>query len=162
MVARVLIADALEAEELAPLHNAGLDVVFRPELTAETLPGAVAGFKVLVVRSTKVTAETIRAGRELALIVRAGSGTNNIDVAAASAQGIFVSNCPGKNSAAVAELAIGLMVALDRRIPDNVGDLRAGRWNKKLYSEAGGLKGRVLGLVGFGSIAREVAQRARG
>jgi D-3-phosphoglycerate dehydrogenase len=162
MVARVLLADSLAREPFEPLINAGIEVVVRPDLTAESLPAAVPGFKVLVVRSTKVTAATIEAGRDLALIVRAGSGTNNIDVSAASGRGIFVSNCPGKNSAAVAELALGLMLAIDRRIPDNVIDLKASRWNKKGYSQARGLKGRVLGMVGYGAIAKEVAQRARG
>ena len=97
----------------------------------------------------------------LALIVRAGAGYNTIDVKAASARGIYVSNCPGRNAVAVAELAFGLMLALDRRIPDNVADLRAGRWNKKEYSKATGLKGRTLGLLGFGSIGQEVARRAQ-
>jgi D-3-phosphoglycerate dehydrogenase len=93
--------------------------------------------------------------------VRAGAGVNTIDVAAASRRGIYVSNCPGKNAVAVAELAMGLMLALDRRIPENVDQLRAGRWNKKEFSKAQGLYGRTLGLIGFGSIAQEVARRAR-
>jgi D-3-phosphoglycerate dehydrogenase len=93
--------------------------------------------------------------------VRAGAGYNTIDVAAASAHGIYVSNCPGKNSVAVAELAFGLMLALDRRIPDNVAALREGRWDKKTFSKAAGLKGRTLGLLGFGSIAQAVARRAQ-
>jgi D-3-phosphoglycerate dehydrogenase / 2-oxoglutarate reductase len=157
-----LVADAMERQPFAGLESAGVEVVFKPDLTEETLPQAIDGFKVLVVRSTKVTETAIRAGRALGLVVRAGSGTNNIDVKAASAHGVFVSNCPGKNSAAVAELTLGLMIALDRRIPDNVHEARAGRWNKQTFSKARGLKGRVLGLVGFGSIAREVAQRALG
>jgi D-3-phosphoglycerate dehydrogenase len=86
------------------------------------------------------------AGR-LSLVVRAGAGVNTIDVAAASRRGIYVSNCPGRNSVAVAELAFGLILALDRRIPDNVVDLRAGRWNKKEYAQARGLYGRTLGLL---------------
>jgi D-3-phosphoglycerate dehydrogenase len=95
------------------------------------------------------------------LIVRAGAGVNTIDVAAASKRGIYVSNCPGKNSVAVAELAMALILALDRRIADNVADLRAGKWNKKEYSKARGLKGQTLGLIGFGHIGQEVARRAR-
>ena len=95
----------------------------------------------LVVRSTKVTEAIMDAGR-LALIVRAGAGYNTIDVAAASARGIYVSNCPGRNAVAVAELAFGLILALDRRIPDNVADLRAGRWNKQEYSKARGCTAR--------------------
>ena len=97
----------------------------------------------------------------LALVVRAGAGYNTIDVAAASARGIYVSNCPGRNAVAVAELTLGLILALDRRIPDNVAALRAGTWDKKTFSKAAGLKGKTLGLLGFGAIGREVAQRAQ-
>jgi D-3-phosphoglycerate dehydrogenase len=98
----------------------------------------------------------------LSLIVRAGAGYNTIDVAHASARGIYVSNCPGRNAIAVAELAFGLILALDRRIPDNVATLRAGTWNKKEFSQAAGLFGKTLGLLGFGSIGQELARRAQG
>ena len=115
----------------------------------------------LVVRGTPVDRGDARSGA-LALIVRAGAGYNTIDVAAASRRGIYVSNCPGKNAIAVAELTFALILALDRRIPDNVADLRAGRWNKKEYSKARGLFGRTLGLIGYGSIgAGSGAARAR-
>jgi D-3-phosphoglycerate dehydrogenase len=114
-----------------------------------------------VVRGTKVTAEMLDAGR-LSLIVRAGAGYNTIDVAAASTRGIYVSNCPGKNAIAVAELAFGLILSLDRRIPDNVAELRAGRWNKKEFSKAQGLYGRTLALLGVGSIGQEMIRRAAG
>jgi D-3-phosphoglycerate dehydrogenase len=94
--------------------------------------------------------------------VRAGAGYNTIDVAAASRRGIYVSNCPGKNSIAVAELAFGLILSLDRQIPDNVAALRQGQWNKATFSKARGLFGRTLGLIGLGQIGREVALRAKG
>src|SRR5436305_13758192 len=97
----------------------------------------------------------------LKLIVRAGAGYNTIDVAAASRRGVYVSNCPGKNSVAVAELAFALILALDRRIADNVIQLREGKWNKKEFSRARGLLGRTLGLVGTGQIGQEVIARAR-
>ena len=112
-------------------------------------------------RSTKVTRAAIEAAPRLALVVRAGAGYDTIDVAAASERGIFVSNCPGKNSVAVAELAMGLIVALDRRIVDATADLRAGHWNKKEYGKADGLKGKTLGLAGLGRVGSEVARRAR-
>jgi D-3-phosphoglycerate dehydrogenase len=159
----VLVADAFEQSGLDGLVAAGCDVVYEPDLTGDTLTHAVAttGADVLVVRSTKVTEAMLDAGR-LSLVVRAGAGVNTIDVRAASCRGIYVSNCPGRNSIAVAELACGLILALDRRIPDNVADLRAGRWNKKEYSKARGLYGRTLGLIGFGSIGQEMARRAAG
>lgn len=162
MATRVLLADKLQPGAFDDLEAQGVLIDERPELTQASLPEHIADAKVLVVRSTQVDAKAIEAARELALIVRAGSGVNNIDVDAASRRGIYVANCPGKNSVAVAELTMGLIIALDRRIADNVSDLRAGKWDKAGYSKAQGLKGQRLGLVGFGSIAQEVAQRARG
>lgn len=160
---KVLVADAFETSGLEALAAAGCEVVYEPDLVTDALTTSIGstGADVLVVRSTRVTEPMLDAGR-LSLIVRAGAGVNTIDTPAASRRGIYVSNCPGKNSIAVAELAFGLIVALDRRIPDNVTDLRAGRWNKKEYSRARGLHGRTLGLLGFGSIGQEMARRARG
>ena len=160
---KVLIADKFEESGIGGLTDAGCEVLYKPELVDQPLANAIrdTGADVLVVRSTKVTESMLDMGR-LSLIVRAGAGVNTIDVAAASKRGIYVSNCPGKNAIAVAELAFGLILALDRRIPDNVSDLRAGRWNKKEYSQARGLYGRTLGLIGFGSIGQEMARRAHG
>jgi D-3-phosphoglycerate dehydrogenase len=115
---------------------------------------------ILIVRSTKVTAKTLHAGTSLTLVIRAGAGIDTIDVATASSRGIFVSNCPGKNSIAVAELVMALVLACDRRIPDQAADLRQGKWNKSEYSKARGLYGRTLGIVGLGQIGKEVALRA--
>ncbi len=158
MATQILLADKLKDGAFSSLQD--VEVLNRPDLTATTLPDSLGEAKVLVVRSTKVTAEAIAAAPKLELIVRAGSGYNNIDVKAASARGIYVANCPGRNAVAVAELALGLMLSLDRRLPDNVADLRAGKWNKGEYSKSQGLKGQKLGLVGFGNIAQEVARRA--
>ncbi len=159
---RVLIADTFEQSGLDELAAAELDVSYQPGLKEDALVQAVSAFApdVLVVRSTKVT-EPILAAGPLKLVVRAGAGYNTIDVRAASRRGIFVSNCPGKNSVAVAELAFGLILSLDRRIPDNVASLRAGQWNKSEYSRARGLAGRTLGLLGLGQIGREMVPRAR-
>jgi len=159
---KILIADKLSDRALDALKQTGFDVEFRPDLSADELSEAILGFNILVVRSTKVTAATIDSADNLSLIVRAGAGVNTIDVAAASVQGIYVTNCPGMNSDAVAELAIGLLIACDRRIAHATIDLRSGRWNKKEYSKARGLKGRTFGLLGMGMIGQAVAQRARG
>jgi len=158
---KVLVADKFEQSGIDGLRSAGCDVVYQPDAADQALADAIrsSNADVLVVRSTKVTEPMLDAGN-LSLIVRAGAGVNTIDVAAASKRGIYVSNCPGKNSIAVAELAFGLVLALDRRIPDNVAELRAGKWNKKEYSKAKGLYGRTLGLIGLGSIGQEMARRA--
>jgi D-3-phosphoglycerate dehydrogenase len=159
---RVLIADKFEKSGVDGLKALGCDVVYEPDLKDDSLRQTIqeGGADVLIVRSTKVTEPMLDAG-QLSLVVRAGAGYDNINVAAASARGIYVANCPGKNSIAVAELAFGLILALDRRIPDNVADLRAGKWNKKEYSKARGLYGRTLGLLGFGNIGQEMAKRAQ-
>jgi D-3-phosphoglycerate dehydrogenase / 2-oxoglutarate reductase len=158
----VLIADKFEQSGRNGLQAIGCEVSFQPDLKDEALVQAISQHKpdVLVVRGTKVTEAMLAAG-PLKLIVRAGAGYNTIDVAAASRRGIYVSNCPGKNSIAVAELAFALILALDRRIADNVIALRAGQWNKKEFSKARGLFGRVLGLVGLGKIGQEMIPRAR-
>ena len=159
---KILVADKFEQSGIDGLRAIGCEVLYEPDLKDDSLAKAIAesGAEVLVVRSTQVTAPMLDAGK-LALIVRAGAGVNTIDVAAASKRGIYVSNCPGKNAIAVAELAFALLLAIDRRVPDNVSDLRTGTWNKKEYSKAQGLYGRTIGLIGFGSIGQEVARRAR-
>lgn len=159
---KILIADKFENSGIDGLKALGCDVEYQPALKDEALSEALrtSGVQVLVVRSTAVSEAMLDAG-QLALIVRAGAGVNTIDVGAASRRGIYVSNCPGKNAVAVAELAFALMLALDRRVADNVADLRRGRWNKKEFSKARGLYGRTLGLIGFGNIGQEVARRAR-
>lgn len=158
---KIVVADAFPKERLADFERLGLTVELRADVSAKDLPAASRDAAVLVVRSKQVTAEVFEAASALSLVVRAGAGVNTIDVAAASRRGVYVANCPGQNSIAVAELAIGLVLSLDRRIPDNVALLRAGRWDKKGFSEAQGVFGRTLGLAGFGAIARETAVRAR-
>ncbi|MEE2896349.1 MAG: NAD(P)-dependent oxidoreductase [Planctomycetota bacterium] len=157
----VLIADKFDATGIEELENLGHVVISDPGLDPSTLPAAIAEHDphVLIVRSTRVKSDSIAAAGRLSLIVRAGAGTDNIDVAAASGRGIPVANCPGKNSLAVAELAWGLILACDRRIPDQVADLRAGAWNKKEYGKASGLAGRTLGIVGLGRIGEAIADR---
>lgn len=159
---RVLIADKFEQSGRDGLQAIGCEVSFQPDLKDDALVEAIREVApdVLVVRGTKVTEPMLEVG-QIKLVVRAGAGFNTIDVAAASRRGIYVSNCPGKNSIAVAELAFALILALDRRIADNVIALRRGEWNKKEFSKARGLFGRTLGLVGVGKIGLEMIPRAR-
>ena len=159
---KILIADKFEESGRIGLRSIGCDISFQPDLKDDALAQAIAKERpdVLIVRGTKVTEPMLAAG-PLKLVVRAGAGYNTIDVAAASRRGIYIANCPGKNSIAVAELAFALILALDRRVADNVIALRAGQWNKKEFSKARGLFGRVLGLVGVGKIGQEMVPRAR-
>jgi D-3-phosphoglycerate dehydrogenase len=135
--------------------------VYRPELSVDDLPDLAPGHDVLVVRSTPVSKETLSSGGRLKLVIRAGAGVDTIDVDAASDAGIVLSNVPGKNAIAVAELAFGLMVAIDRNIPDAVADLRAGKWDKRRYQKGRGIYGANVGVIGFGAIGSEFASRAR-
>ena len=159
---RILLADKFPTSDLEALSGDGHECDLKPDLNGDTLPGAIGNAEILVVRSTPVTRATVDAGPSLCLIIRAGAGTNSIDMQAATEREIRVCNVPGRNAAAVAELVIGLIIAIDRNIPDNVADLRAGRWNKKRYSAARGLYGRSLGLVGLGAVGLAVLERARG
>jgi D-3-phosphoglycerate dehydrogenase / 2-oxoglutarate reductase len=158
---KVLVADKFEQSGRDGLQALGCEVSYQPDLKDDALANAIAEVTpdVLVVRGTKVTEPMLAAG-PIKLVVRAGAGYNTIDVAAASKRGIYVSNCPGKNSIAVAELAFALILALDRRIVDNVVALRRGEWNKKEFSKARGLFGRTLGLIGVGKIGQEMISRA--
>ncbi len=158
---KILYADAVDERHLSGLTDQGHEYTVEPSLTAETLPGAISGYDVLVVRSTKVTAEAIESADALSLIVRAGAGTDNIDKSAASDRGVLVCNVPGRNAIAVAELTMGLLMAIERRLVDNTTDLRAGEWNKKLYSKADGLFGKSLGIIGLGDIGLALAERAK-
>jgi D-3-phosphoglycerate dehydrogenase len=158
---KTLIADKFSEAHLSRLTELGCEVTYKPAATAEDLPKLIGPYKILVVRSKQVTAETLKASEQLALVLRAGAGVNTIDVKTASARGVFVTNCPGKNSVAVAELVFALLLAIDRRIPENVAALRAHKWNKKEFSKADGVFGKTLGVVGVGQIGREVIVRAR-
>jgi D-3-phosphoglycerate dehydrogenase len=160
MKVKILIADKFPDKYVEEFKSMDLDVNYSPKLGENDLPEAAKDTDILIVRSTIVNAETIKSANNLNLIIRAGAGVNNIDISTANEQGIYVANCPGKNSVAVAELAMGLMISLDRSIPDNVIDFRSGKWNKAKYSKAEGIKGKTLGIIGVGSIGKEVANRA--
>ncbi len=157
---KILFADKFPAAHAEQIRARGHECVSSPDLTADDLPAHLQGIDALVVRSTQVTDAALGAGDRLKIVIRAGAGTNTIDKQAAAGRGIYVCNVPGKNAVAVAELTLGLILAIDRNIPDNVADLRAGQWDKKRYSAAQGLYGRSLGIVGLGAIGMAVAERA--
>lgn len=160
---KILVADKFEKIGLDGLKALSCDVVSMPDVGAEKLPGALAETnpRVLVVRGTKVSADAMGRAPALQVVIRAGAGYDTIDCAGARARNIAVCNCPGMNAAAVAELTLGLLLALDRRIVEQTMDLKAGVWNKKEYGKARGVKGSTLGVIGLGSIGREVIRRAR-
>jgi D-3-phosphoglycerate dehydrogenase len=158
---RILVADRLPDRFVEAMQRRGHECVVDAGLTEATLPASMTGVEVLVVRSTQVAASAFRTAESLRLVVRAGSGTNTIDCDEATRAGVFVANVPGRNSVAVAELTMGLLLAVDRAIPDGTSELRAGRWDKQRFSSVGrGLYGRSLGIVGLGNIGLAVAERA--
>lgn len=158
---KILVADKLHPTVVEKLGTLGrLD--YQPSLDAETIVEPARDADVVIVRSTKVTGKAIEAARRLSLIIRAGAGVNTIDLEAASGKGISVCNCPGKNAVAVAELAVSLMLAWDRRVPDAVAALRQGRWDKGGFSKAVGFQGRTVGIIGLGAIGEATIERLRG
>lgn len=159
----ILIADSFDAAGIEELIATGSTVHVMPEVTADDLAETITACQpsILIVRSTKVREDAINASTTLSLIVRAGAGYDTIDITSASNRGVFVANCPGKNSIAVAELAWGHILGCDRRLADQAADLRDGRWKKKTYAKARGLHGRTLGILGYGRIGREVARRGK-
>ncbi len=157
---RLLIADKFPDSKVALAQSMGIEVTYVPDASSETLRTLLDGKHALFVRSTEVTARSLEKATALMLIVRVGSGYNNIDVDEASKRGIYVANCPGKNAIAVAELTMALLLAADRQIPQASQALRLGRWEKKRFSKAEGLKGKIFGIAGWGQIGQAVAKRA--
>jgi D-3-phosphoglycerate dehydrogenase / 2-oxoglutarate reductase len=157
---RILVTEKIAAEGLEVLRRAG-EVDVRLDLDKAALIQAVGAYDALVVRSaTKVTADVIAAGTNLRVIGRAGTGVDNIDVEAATARGIIVVNAPASNNVAVAELTIGLLVALARSIPQAYASLQSGKWERNKFV-GWEVRGKTLGLLGLGRIGSEVAVRAR-
>lgn len=160
---RVLVADLFSEDGLKDMEKSGMEVKYDHSLNGESLTQVLAEFQpnVLVVRSTKVTADNINASLKLQMVVRAGAGYDTIDVAHCARLGVYVTNCPGKNSHAVAELTFGLILSIDRRIAEGVQLLKEGKWNKGMFANCTGIKGRTIGLIGFGNIAQLVMERAK-
>ena len=157
---KILVACELPQAALDSLGALAAEVVYRPEATATGLRELVSDAGILIVGSTRVSAETISRAPALQMIVHAGPGPGDLAVEEASAQGILVTDCPDQHAAAIAELALALILALDRRIVDNTLALRDGRWNRSEFADARGLKCRTLGILGYGSVGRLVARRA--
>lgn len=160
---KVLVADQFSKDGMKELEANGMTVHYDAGLNGESLAKAMSEFQpnVLVVRSTKVTKEIIDADPKLMMVVRAGAGYDTIDVAHCASLGVYVTNCPGKNAHAVAELTMGLILSIDRRIAENVQLLKEGKWNKGAYANCTGIKGRTIGVVGLGSIGQLVIERAK-
>jgi len=158
---KILVADRIDEAALARMRDAGHEVDERTGLQGAELVQALAGCQALLVRgATRVTGEVLRGARDLKVVVRAGTGLDNVDQAAARNRGVAVFNTPAANAVSVAELAFGMLLALERHLVDAASDLRRGHWEKSKYSGRE-IAGRHLGLVGFGRIGREMAVRAR-
>lgn len=160
---RILVTEKISDEGLKALRSGeGVEVDVRLDLDKESILTELASYDALVVRSaTKVTAPVIEAGKKLRVIGRAGSGVDNIDVEAATQRGIIVVNAPASNNVAVAELTLGLLLALARQIPHAQTSLQSGKWERSKFV-GWEVRGKTLGLVGIGRIGSEVARRARG
>jgi D-3-phosphoglycerate dehydrogenase len=158
---KLLVCDPTDPKAIAAMREAGIEVDVRDDITPEELETAIADYDAMVVRSrTKVREPLIDRATNLKLIVRGGVGLDNIDVAYAESKGIAVRNTPAASSNSVAELTVGYLLALARPIPQTTASMKAGRWEKKVFSKGTEVAGKTLGLVGCGRIGSLVAQKA--
>lgn len=154
---RVFVSDPLNREAVALLAAAGVEVLEQEDASGEQLGVALRGSDALIVRGrTRVTEEVLARAAGLRAVCRAGSGVDNIDLAAARARGIAVFNTPGANAVSVAELTWALILALHRHLVPAAISTAAGRWEKSAFAGRE-LSGRVLGVIGLGQIGRLVA-----
>lgn len=154
----ILITDTIAEEGITLLQNQNFNVDLKTDLTEEQLVKIIAGYDALIIRSkTKVSATIIQQATKLKVIGRAGSGVDNIDLKAATRKGIFVLNTPGANANSVAELTLGMMLALLRNIPKADASLKHNQWLKKQL-KGQELSGQTIGIIGFGSIGKKVAE----
>lgn len=159
---RVLISDKLEAPGLELLRQAGFELDERAGLTGSALREALRAADGVIIRSgTRLTAELLEDPGRLRVIVRAGVGVDNIDVAAATRRGLVVMNTPGGNTVSTAEHTIAMLMALARHIPAADASVRAGKWERNKFVGTQ-LAGTTLGVIGLGRVGREVARRAAG
>jgi D-3-phosphoglycerate dehydrogenase len=158
---RVLVCDAIAADAVERMRAGGLVVDEKIGLSPEALEAAIGEYDAVVVRSaTKIKAAHIAAAKRLKVIVRGGVGVDNIDVAAAEAEGVRVMNTPSASSTSVAELALALMFALARQIPRADTSMKSGTWDKKSFAKGMELEGKTLGVIGVGRIGRTLARKA--
>ena len=158
---RVLICDAIAADAVERMRAGGLVVDEKIGMTPEALEAAIADYEAVVVRSaTKIKAQHIAAAKHLKVIVRGGVGVDNIDVAAAEAEGVRVMNTPSASSTSVAELALALMFSLARQLPRADASMKSGAWDKKSFAKGMELEGKTLGVIGVGRIGRTLARKA--
>ncbi len=158
---RILLTDKLDASAAETLRQAGMQVDVLPTQRREALAELLNGYHAIGVRSaTRLDAELLAAAENLRLIVRGGVGVDNIDIEAASRQGIAVANTPGANTIATVELTFALMLALCRNVVPAQNSLCRGQWQRGTFRGTE-LYGKTLGVVGFGRIGKEVARRAR-
>ncbi len=160
MAFKVLASDPLAAEAIAAMREAGLEVDEKTELSPEALKAEIGAYDAIVVRSaTKLHAGILDAAENLKLIVRAGVGLDNVDVAHAREKGIEVRNTPAASSNSVAELALGHVLSLARHIGRATASMKAGKWEKKQLKGIE-IEGKTLGIVGIGRIGRSLARKA--
>ena len=156
----VIVSDSIADKGVEMMRQAGIEVDVKTSLAPDELERTIGGYDVIVVRSaTKVRKPLIEAAKNLKLIVRAGVGLDNIDVEYAESRGIEVMNTPAASSNAVAELTVGYLLALARRIPQTTASMKAGKWEKKKF-RGNEIAGKTLGLVGYGRIGWLVAKKA--
>lgn len=160
---KVLVSDHLHPAGVAILEGApNIEVLVQPGLDPADLLEMVEDVDGLIIRSaTKVTAEVIAHAHRLKVIGRAGTGLDNVDIPAATKQGIVVMNTPGVNAITTAEHAISLLLALARNIPQAAHSMREGRWEKKRF-QGREVYNKTLGIIGLGRIGTVVASRAQG
>jgi D-3-phosphoglycerate dehydrogenase len=158
---KIFVACELPEGALESLRSLAVEVHYRPNATTAELREKLTGVGLLIVGSTRIAPDMIARAPELQMIIHAGSGPGDIALEAASQQGVFVTHCPDKHAAAVAELTFGLILALDRRIVENSTAMHEGRWIRGELTDARGLAGRTLGIVGWGATGRLVARLAR-
>lgn len=160
MSPRVLVADDLSPEGIDILRRAGLEVDVRVGMKPEALEAAIGDYDAVAVRSaSKITARVLEKGTRLKVVGRAGVGVDNVDLEAATRRGVVVMNTPGGSSVTVAELAIGMMLALSRHIVPATASVKGGKWEKKRF-QGHELAGKTLGVVGIGNIGSVVVERA--